>query len=144
MSRWQRFWRWWTAPAGKRFHVVPAYVLLAVALTAGVATLHHIDQHYRSESCELGQENDVAIRESLELVAATMNRIILAAQGSPTSPTPGAATTTISPRRAAINDSLADLDAAIARLAVRQCGRGGIIAPTTSTETSTTSPTRQP
>ena len=32
----QRWTAWWNKPAGKRMHVIPAYILIGVGLTAGV------------------------------------------------------------------------------------------------------------
>lgn len=114
-----RFWRWWTQPAGRRFHVIPAYVLLAVAITVGIGEQHRQDAHYRREACLTGQDNDIAIRQALGYTSSTINRIILTFIGDPSHST--------DPRARAVAESLADLNQKIGALTIRSCGEDGII-----------------
>jgi len=117
----QRFWQWWTQPAGRRFHVIPSYVLLAVACTLGVGVLRHQDAHNRELSCLIGRSNDIAIRQAFGDVDSAINRIVLTFIGNPSF--------SDDPRAIAVARSLDDLNQKVDALTVRQCGERGIISP---------------
>jgi hypothetical protein len=125
MSLRTRIWRWWLEPAGRRIHVIPAYIILAVALFVGVGAVRHLDAHNRAQACEIGRSNDVAVQGSLILMSSTINGIILAAVGNPRDQA--------NPRAQAIADQLDAMNLKIAQVTVRTCGSTGVVPPTTTT-----------